>query len=370
LPLGFGRTDTIDLSNWDGSPRSPMLDRLLNEVARRVGRDPAPSYRSLQNYEQTWRSFGAPPLARFALVDPIPEEARSFGMRFTAERSGSGSPATQILLEAAAAKDLAPAAPRRLTRRIVLAGVSGSVAIAGGAATWYWSTKTQLQNTAPGKPDEISSAAPVPRQRSGQPINAPIASFMRSNQGWFVSLSFIGPITAIAWRLGGTGPFKETGFRDALDQRTRRRMPNFGFVLDPDQDATTIEVRAMDLDGNTIGPFPITFDPIIELERDERRTLEETSGDWLHLGKWDGDLLLYYTHLATNRCAIREVRIGVDSTMPNRLVPLGDCDLKHPFDVPPNAETYLKLPLTTRMVSVELTYRDGSVSEIKTFHPG
>ena len=43
LPLGFGRADTIDLSNWDGSPRSASLDRLLNEVGRRVGRDPVPS---------------------------------------------------------------------------------------------------------------------------------------------------------------------------------------------------------------------------------------------------------------------------------------------------------------------------------------
>jgi len=72
-PLGFARADTIDLTIWDGAPRSHRLDRLLNEVARRVGRDPIPQFRGMQTYEETWRSFGAPPLTRFALTDPVAE---------------------------------------------------------------------------------------------------------------------------------------------------------------------------------------------------------------------------------------------------------------------------------------------------------
>jgi hypothetical protein len=35
--------------------------------------------------------------------------------------------------------------------------------------------------------------------------------------------------------------------------------------------------------------------------------------------------------------------------------------------IPSDATLYLKLAPTTKSVSVELTYRDGSVSEIKTF---
>ena len=72
-PLGFARVDSIDLTIWDGAPRSHLLDRLLNEIARRVGRDPIPSYRGLQTYDETWRSFGAPPLSRFALIAPVTE---------------------------------------------------------------------------------------------------------------------------------------------------------------------------------------------------------------------------------------------------------------------------------------------------------
>jgi hypothetical protein len=189
---------------------------------------------------------------------------------------------------------------------------------------------------------------------------------MRSNAGWSVSLSFLDPVTAIAWRTGDTGEFKETGVLDTLDPRTRRRIANPSFELDPDQPAATLEIRAVDLQGRTAGPFPIAFDPAAELMRGDRRTLEMTTSSWLSFREFNG-LLLYYTHLVSYRCAIREVRIGIDSTVPNRVIPLGECDPKHPYEIPEREQPYLKLPPATKLVSVELTYRDGSVSETKTF---
>jgi hypothetical protein len=392
LPLGFGRADTIDLSNWDGSPRSASLDRLLNEVGRRVGRDPVPSYRGLQHYEETWRGFGAPPLARFALVDPLAEEARAFGVQPRLDPPPLGHAAAPQTASGVSA------APARLARRpAAFAGVAALV-VAAGAAAWYWTPKApspnapsppaqtgqvqqpaaapapQPQDNPASQPDKTASAppAPVPAAPAAppppatQPVNAPIASFMRSNSGWSVTLSFVDPVAAIAWRLGDTGAFKETGFLDALDPRTRRRIANPNFELDPDQKATTIEVRAVDVAGNTAGPFPIAFDPNAELERGDRRTLEMTAGSWLSFGQSNGPLV-YYTQLMSYRCAIREMRIGIDSTVPNKVIALGDCDPQHPYEIPANAQPYLRLPPATQMVSVELTYRDGSVSETKTF---
>jgi hypothetical protein len=392
LPLGFGRADTIDLSNWDGSPRSPSLDRLLNEVGRRVGRDPVPSYRGLQHYEETWRGFGAPPLARFALVDPLAEEARAFGVQPRMEPPPLDHAASQAMSRSAAAPATGP------SRGLAVFAGAAALVLAGGVAAWYWTIKAPApvppaspgqtaqnrpspaapapqpqSNSAPGQTDKTAAAAAVPvapaptvpTSPAPQPVNAPFASFMRSNSGWSVTLSFVEPVTAIAWRLGDTGAFKETGFLDALDPRTRRRIANPNFELDPDQSATKIEVRAVDIDGNTAGPFPIAFDPLAELERGDRRALEMTAGSWLAFGQ--GNSLLYYTELMTYRCAIREVRIGIDSTVPNQPISLGECDPKHPYEIPTNAQPYLRLPTTTQMVSIELTYRDGSVSETKTF---
>lgn len=43
------------------------------------------------------------------------------------------------------------------------------------------------------------------------------------------------------------------------------------------------------------------------------------------------------------------------------------CDQRDPVAIRSNSQTYLKLGPQTKSVSVQLTYRDGSVSEIRTF---
>jgi len=67
------------------------------------------------------------------------------------------------------------------------------------------------------------------------------------------------------------------------------------------------------------------------------------------------------------RCAIRQVRIGIDTSIPDKVLNMPACDMKDPISIPSDASPYLKLPHSTQFVSVELTYRDGSVSEIKSF---
>jgi len=203
-------------------------------------------------------------------------------------------------------------------------------------------------------------------KQSSEPTNGPIASFTRHNGGWTVVLSFAEPTTGISWRLGETGRFRETGFIDTLDPRTRKRMPNPAIQLDADQTATTIYVRYVDGGGNEAGPFPIRFDPAGALEREQRKILEMTAGSWLSFREFNG-LLLYYTHLMSYRCAIREIRIGLDSAVPDRAIALPPCNQKDPMAIPSDAQPYLKVPPATRSVSVEITYRDGSVSELKTF---
>jgi hypothetical protein len=215
-------------------------------------------------------------------------------------------------------------------------------------------------------PPSVSSRQEHRDSTGDASINAPIANFLRHNGGWSVTLSFADPVTAISWRLGESGPFKETGFADAFDPRTRKRQPNSQLQLDADTPASTLYVRYIDVNGDTVGPFPIRFDPMAAIEKDFRKTLEMTSGSWVAFGGYSG-LLVYVTHLVTYRCAIREARIGIDSTVPDRKLVLPPCDLNDPSKIPEKAELYLRVPPTTKMVSVELTYRDGSVSELKTF---
>jgi hypothetical protein len=216
-------------------------------------------------------------------------------------------------------------------------------------------------------PQKVAALPPVsvPKVAPNDSLNAPIAAFSRHNGGWTVVFSIADPTLGISWRIGN-GEFRETGFMDTLDPRTRKRMPNPSIELPGDAPAATIEVRYIDASGDMQGPFPIRFDPEAALIRDQRKILDMTATSWLSFREFNG-LLIYYTHLMSYRCAIREVRIGIDTAVPDKVLKMPPCDPKDPVAIPASAQPYLKLAPSTQFVSVELTYRDGSLSEIKSF---
>jgi hypothetical protein len=230
--------------------------------------------------------------------------------------------------------------------------------------------KTQADTAKPAEPPQKVAALPpvaVPRTApQNDSVNAPIALFSRHNGGWTVVFSIADPTLGISWRVGDSGDFRETGFMDTLDPRTRKRMPNPSIELAADAPAATIEVRYVDASGELQGPFPIKFDPEAALIHDQRKILDMTATSWLSFREFNG-LLVYYTQLMSYRCAIREARVGIDTAVPDKVLKMPPCDPKDPSAIPHEAVPYLKLPPETKSVSVELTYRDGSVSEIKSF---
>jgi hypothetical protein len=229
--------------------------------------------------------------------------------------------------------------------------------------------RAQAEVAKPAEPPVKVAALPpvsVPRMPQNDSVNAPIASFSRHNGGWTVVFSIADPALGIAWRMGDSGEFRETGFIDSLDPRTRKRIPNPSIELAADAPAATIQLRYVDASGELQGPFPIRFDPEAALMRDQRKILDMTATSWLSFREFNG-LLVYYTHLMSYRCAIREVRVGIDSAVPDKVLKMPPCDPRDPSAIPHDAQPYLKLAAATKSVSVELTYRDGSVSEIKSF---
>jgi hypothetical protein len=230
--------------------------------------------------------------------------------------------------------------------------------------------KAQPETAKPAEPPQKVAALPpvsVPRTApSNDSVNAPIAMFSRHNGGWTVVFSIADPTLGISWRIGDAGEFRETGFIDTLDPRTRKRMPNPSIELAADAPATTIQVRYVDASGELQGPFPIKFDPEAALIRDQRKILDMTATSWLSFREFNG-LLVYYSHLMSYRCAIREARIGIDTAVPDKVLKMPPCDPRDPSVIPHEAQPYLKLAPSTQFVSVELTYRDGSISEIKSF---
>ena len=67
-----------------------------------------------------------------------------------------------------------------------------------------------------------------------------------------------------------------------------------------------------------------------------------TATSWLSFREFNG-LLVYFTHLMSYRCAIREARIGIDTIVPDRVLKMPPCDTKQPNEVPSSAQLYMKL---------------------------
>jgi hypothetical protein len=53
--------------------------------------------------------------------------------------------------------------------------------------------------------------------------------------------------------------------------------------------------------------------------------------------------------------------------VPDRVLVVPACDRKNPFAIPTDPKPFIQVPLTTGSVSVEITFQDGSLSELKTF---
>jgi hypothetical protein len=214
---------------------------------------------------------------------------------------------------------------------------------------------------------QLAALTPDPHLSDAPKVGAgaPIASFMRSNAGWTVTLSLPEPATAISYRIGEAGAFKPTGLLDVLDQRSGQRMPNPSFPMARQAAATIIEVRYETPDGATVGPFPIRFDPEVALFREQKQILEQMPSSWAEFGGYN-DVLIYFTTLVSYRCAIAEVRYGLDDGEPLQRYDLPACNANDPFSVPENAKLFLKAPPNTKAIHLQITWRDGTQSEVST----
>jgi len=221
---------------------------------------------------------------------------------------------------------------------------------------------------APQPPTRQQTAALTPDQNLPNALKvggAPIANFMRSNAGWTVTLSLPEPATAISYRIGDKGEFKATGLLDTLDQRTGQRMPNPSFPLPSKAAATVIEVRYETPDGGSVGPFPIRFDPDVALFREQKQILEGMPSNWVEFRDFNGPLI-YFTTLVTYRCAIADLRFGLDDGKPLQRYDLPSCNAKDPFSAPPGAQLYLKVPPKTKAINLQITWQDGTQSDVTT----
>jgi hypothetical protein len=92
--------------------------------------------------------------------------------------------------------------------------------------------------------------------------------------------------------------------------------------------------------------------------------MELTKGSWVAVREYDGQDLVYFTHLEAMRCGIQSVRYGINVPEPDTDWVLAECDrsLPNPNEIAADHVIYATLELgSVQTVVVELTFDDGSV---------
>jgi hypothetical protein len=93
LPLGYRGLDTVDLSEWDGNPRGRGLDRLIDQIAKKLNKKPTPAYEQLVTLERTWLNYGQPKWRTLPLDEEVSARIESERERWVIGSSGLKSEA-------------------------------------------------------------------------------------------------------------------------------------------------------------------------------------------------------------------------------------------------------------------------------------
>lgn len=203
---------------------------------------------------------------------------------------------------------------------------------------------------------------PLPKEGKGQPI----ASFMRSNAGWQVTISLPEPAIQFGYRIGKDGEFTDTGTMPSIDQRTGRPMPVTWFSLPGDQPEGTLYVTWRDKRGEEAGVFPVSFSPNDALKAGQKQILEQLWTAWIAFREYNGTHV-YFSHLVSYRCGIDKIEYAVDGGK-TETWPLEPCDPGNPNAITDKSKIYRDIPKNAKTMEVVLTYYDGTKSPVRKFN--
>lgn len=96
----------------------------------------------------------------------------------------------------------------------------------------------------------------------------------------------------------------------------------------------------------------------------EKRVLNLTKTGWAHFREYNGQQLIYFTHLESYRCGIKAVHYSLNGDALDREWTLQPCDPRNPHSITTD-KPYIVLPAGhAKSISVQVTFADGTKSEI------
>ena len=100
-----------------------------------------------------------------------------------------------------------------------------------------------------------------------------------------------------------------------------------------------------------------------------KQILNMTQNNWVSFRDYNGKQWIYFTHLESYTCGIKEVRYSINSDELDKVWELQPCDAKNPMAITKDI-IYLTMPLgTAKSIAIQVTFTDGAVSEIVHKNP-
>jgi len=192
-------------------------------------------------------------------------------------------------------------------------------------------------------------------------------SWTANNAGYIGTVTIAEPALELLWNLSGKGQPTTTGDTGSIDARTGKPAPRLFVQLPKNQRDTTVEFSYRDLRGEVHGPYAFPFKAKKESSDSNRRMLEATTTGWLSFRDYDGQRLLYFSHLMTYRGAIKSIHYGLNSERPTKRYRFPAWNKPGIATIDEKTPLFIKVPRSTRYVTVQLTYKDGEKSAIQRF---
>lgn len=192
------------------------------------------------------------------------------------------------------------------------------------------------------------------------PDNPVTLTAQQSNGGWGVVFSLADyKAKELFYRLDGQGEFQSSGVLPSKNPQTGLPMVNT-FVPLPNlaPGEHTIDVRYTDKNGQMNGPYTLKFSTADEQMAQGKMMLNATAGSWLAFRDYEGKVLLYFTQLMSYRPLIKEVRYSLNSDALDKTFKFKPSEKM--FEV--GDELYLTVPDDTQFATVQVTYKDGTLS--------
>ena len=197
---------------------------------------------------------------------------------------------------------------------------------------------------------------------SQEAVKNPVhVSWMKTNSGWIGNISIAELALEIFYRLETDPDFKSLGHQEYLNPQTGHKVPVQTITLPFTEKPVRLFVKYTDIHQKQRGPFPAVLDPQAADIASTKRILELTKNSWVAFGR---NNLLYFSHLMSYRGAIEEIHYSLDSDTPATKYNFP------PFDGPGTAlvsgdvPIYIKIPKKTKYITVKLTFKDGTSSEV------